>query len=62
MSEESARNLSHDGTEQILARLDSIESRLTSLEDKIDQWLDLEAGMLAKNAIKVQADRDELTG
>ena len=35
-----------------MAGLDAIESRLTSLEDKIDQWLDLEGGMPAKNVLE----------
>jgi chromosome segregation ATPase len=36
MSEETTHNLPHDGTARILARLDSIDARLTGLEGKID--------------------------
>ena len=39
MSEEPAQNLPQDGVRQILARLDSIDSRLTTLEDKVDRRL-----------------------
>jgi chromosome segregation ATPase len=36
MSEETTHNLPHDGTGRILARLDSIDMRLTGLEGKLD--------------------------
>jgi len=39
MSEEPTQNLPQDGVRQILARLDSIDSRLTALEDKVDRRL-----------------------
>ena len=46
MSEETTHNLPHDGFERILARLDSIdtrlgnvENRLSTLEDKVDRRL-----------------------
>lgn len=46
MSENTTHNLPHDGFERILARLDSIdtrlgnvESRLSTLEDKVDRRL-----------------------
>jgi predicted nuclease with TOPRIM domain len=39
MSEDPTRNLSQDALGQILARLDSIDSRLTALEDKVDRRL-----------------------
>ena len=39
MSEDSTRNLSGDGLKIILDRLDSIDSRLTSLEEKVDRRL-----------------------
>jgi hypothetical protein len=39
MDEETTRNLPQDGVERILASLDSLDARLTTLEDKIAQWL-----------------------
>jgi tetrahydromethanopterin S-methyltransferase subunit G len=39
MSEDPTQNLLQDGLRQILARLDSIDSRLTALEDKVDRRL-----------------------
>ena len=39
MSEEPTQNLPRDGVSQILTRLDSIDSRLTTLEDKVDRRL-----------------------
>jgi predicted nucleic acid-binding Zn-ribbon protein len=39
MSEESTQNLPQDGVRQILARLDSIDTRLTTLEEKVDRRL-----------------------
>jgi len=39
MSEDLTRNLPQDGLRQILARLDSIDSRLTTLEEKVDRRL-----------------------
>ena len=39
MSEEPTQDLPQDGVRQILARLDSIDSRLTALEDKVDRRL-----------------------
>ncbi len=39
MSEEPTQNLPQDGVSQILTRLDSIDSRLTTLEDKVDRRL-----------------------
>ena len=39
MSEESTQNFPQDGVRQILARLDSIDSRLTTLEDKVERRL-----------------------
>ena len=39
MSEDPTLNLPQDGLRQILARLDSIDSRLTTLEDKVDRRL-----------------------
>lgn len=39
MSEEPTQNLPQDGVSQILACLDSIDSRLTALEDKVDRRL-----------------------
>jgi hypothetical protein len=36
MSEETRQNLPHDGVGRILARLDSIDMRLTGLEGKLD--------------------------
>ena len=39
MSEELTQNLPQDGVRQILARLGSIDSRLTALEDKVDRRL-----------------------
>lgn len=39
MSEEPTQNLPQDGVGQILARLDSIDTRLTALEDKGDRRL-----------------------
>lgn len=39
MSEEPTQNLPQDGVGLILARLDSIDSRLTTLEDKVDRRL-----------------------
>ena len=39
MSEEPTQNLPQDGVSQILTRLDSIDTRLTTLEDKVDRRL-----------------------
>ena len=39
MSEEPTQNLPQDGVSQILARLDSIDTRMTTLEDKVDRRL-----------------------
>ncbi|HEX8501254.1 MAG TPA: hypothetical protein VF659_11785 [Pyrinomonadaceae bacterium] len=39
MNEEPTQNLSQDGVRQILTLLDSVDSRLTALEDKVDRWL-----------------------
>ena len=39
MSEEFTQPLPQDGVRLILARLDSIDSRLTTLEDKVDRRL-----------------------
>jgi tetrahydromethanopterin S-methyltransferase subunit G len=39
MSEDPTQILLQDGLRQILARLDSIDSRLTTLEDKVDRRL-----------------------
>lgn len=39
MSEEPTQNLPQDGVGQILARLDSIDTRLTAIEDKVDRRL-----------------------
>jgi len=39
MSEDPTQNLPQDGLRQILARLDSIDARLTTLEDKVDRRL-----------------------
>jgi hypothetical protein len=39
MSEEPTQNLPQDGVSRILARLDSIDSRLTTLEDKVERRL-----------------------
>jgi len=39
MSEETTQNLPNDGLQQILARLDSIDARLTTLENKVDRRL-----------------------
>lgn len=36
MSEETTRNLPQDGVERILARLDSLDARLTAFEEKVD--------------------------
>ena len=39
MSEEPTQNLPQDGVRQILARLDSIDARLTTLEERVDRRL-----------------------
>jgi tetrahydromethanopterin S-methyltransferase subunit G len=39
MSEEPTQGLPQDGVSRILARLDSIDTRLTALEDKVDRRL-----------------------
>ncbi|MDT5157778.1 MAG: hypothetical protein QOH51_2135 [Acidobacteriota bacterium] len=39
MSEEPTHNLPQDGVRQILTRLDSIDTRLTTLEEKVDRRL-----------------------
>ena len=39
MNEEPTQNLPQDGLRQILARLDSIDARFTTLEDKVDRRL-----------------------
>ena len=39
MSEETTQGLPQDGVRQILTRLDSIDGRLTTLEDKVDRRL-----------------------
>ena len=39
MSEEPTQNLPQDGVRQILARLDSIDTRLTALEERVDRRL-----------------------
>jgi archaellum component FlaC len=39
VSEEPTQNLPQDGVGQILARLDTINTRLTALEDKVDRRL-----------------------
>lgn len=39
MSEETTQSLPQDGVRLILTRLDSIDSRLTALEDKVDRRL-----------------------
>lgn len=39
MSEDLTQNLPQDGLGRILARLDSIDARLTTLEDKVDRRL-----------------------
>ena len=39
MGEETTQNLPQDGVRLILSRLDSMEARLTALEDKVDQRL-----------------------
>ena len=39
MSEEPTQNLPQDGVRLILARLDSMDSRLSALEDKVDRRL-----------------------
>jgi tetrahydromethanopterin S-methyltransferase subunit G len=39
VSEEPTQNLPQDGVRQILARLDSIDSRLTTLEERVDRRL-----------------------
>ena len=39
MSEELTQNLPQDGVRQILARFDSMDPRLTALEDKVDRRL-----------------------
>jgi hypothetical protein len=39
MSENSTQNMPHDGFERILKRLDSIDTRLSTLEDKVDRRL-----------------------
>src|SRR5947209_10219052 len=39
MSEQTTHNLPNDHLRLILARLDSIDSRLTTLEDKVDRRL-----------------------
>jgi hypothetical protein len=39
VSEETTQHLPQDGVRLILARLDSIDSRLTALEVKVDLWL-----------------------
>jgi hypothetical protein len=39
MSEETTQGLPQDGVRQILTRLDSIDERLTTLEDKVDRRL-----------------------
>ena len=37
MSEETTQNLPNNDLKKILARLDSIDNRLTNLEDKVDR-------------------------
>lgn len=39
MSEDTTRNLPDDALRQILARFDSLETRMTALEDKVDRRL-----------------------
>jgi len=39
MNEETTQNLPNNGLLQILARLDSIDARLTTLENKVDRRL-----------------------
>jgi chromosome segregation ATPase len=39
MSEDPTQNLPQNGLRQILARLDSIDARLTTLEEKVDRRL-----------------------
>ena len=39
MSEDPTKNLPDEGLHLILARLDSIDTRLTNLEDKVDRRL-----------------------
>jgi tetrahydromethanopterin S-methyltransferase subunit G len=39
MDEETTQNLPQDGVRLILARLDSIDTRLTALEEKVDRRL-----------------------
>jgi len=39
MSEDPTKNLPDEGLRLILARLDSIDTRLTNLEDKVDRRL-----------------------
>jgi len=42
MSEELTQGLPQDGVRQILSRLDSIDTRLMSLEDKVNRWLEVD--------------------
>jgi len=62
MSEEPTQNLPQDGVSQILARLDSIDSRLTALEDKVDRRLQETRPIWEQVLVRLDRLEGEMTG
>lgn len=62
MSEEPTQNLPQDGVRLILARLDSIDARLTALEDKVDRRLQETRPIWEQVLVRLDAVEDRLDG
>jgi uncharacterized protein YllA (UPF0747 family) len=60
MSEETTQNLPNDNMGLILARLDSIDSRLTTLEDKVDKRLQETRPSWERALAEIAATRTEM--
>ena len=60
MSEEPTQNLPQDGVSLILTRLDSIDSRLTTLEDKVDRRLQDTRPMWEQVLVRLDAVEGQL--
>jgi chromosome segregation ATPase len=60
MSEDTTRQLPDDGVRLILARLDSMDSRLAALEDKVDRRLQETRPILEQVLVRLTAVEGEL--
>jgi septal ring factor EnvC (AmiA/AmiB activator) len=61
MSEDTTQQLPHDALRQILARFDSLDARLTALEEKVDRRLQETRPIWEQVLVRLTAIEERLT-